>query len=292
MNIVIITGLSGSGKSTSLKAFEDIGYLSIDNFPIRLLLQFLEEVKESLEDKNIALVMDIRDKYFLKEYPEVFKSLKEKGYNFEILFLDARNDVIITRFNQTRRIHPLMKEKIKSLEEAIEKERELLGDLKEIANSIIDTSNFNVHQLRNEIFRLYKERGVHKNLILHFIGFGYKYGIPYEASFLFDVRFLPNPYFIPSLKPLSGKDKEVIDYLLNFSETLKFIEYLESFLEWLIPFYYKENRKYLTVGIGCTGGRHRSPAIIEILSQRLEEKYSDIEIVKTYRDIEKDVSHL
>ncbi|AEH23469.1 UPF0042 nucleotide-binding protein yhbJ [Thermodesulfobacterium geofontis OPF15] len=292
MNIVIITGLSGSGKSTSLKAFEDIGYLSIDNFPIRLLLQFLEEVKESLEDKNIALVMDIRDKYFLKEYPEVFKSLKEKGYNFEILFLDARNDVIITRFNQTRRIHPLMKGKIKSLEEAIEKERELLGDLKEIANSIIDTSNFNVHQLRNEIFRLYKEREAHKNLILHFIGFGYKYGIPYEASFLFDVRFLPNPYFIPSLKPLSGKDKEVIDYLLNFSETLKFIEYLESFLEWLIPFYCKENRKYLTIGIGCTGGRHRSPAIIEILSQRLEEKYSDIEIVKTYRDIEKDVSHL
>jgi UPF0042 nucleotide-binding protein len=291
MNIVIITGLSGSGKSTSLKAFEDLGYLSIDNFPIRLLLQFLEEVKESLEDKNIALVIDIRDKYFLKEYPEVFKNLKEIGYNFEILFLDARNDVIITRFNQTRRIHPLMKEKIKSLEEAIEKERELLGDLKEIANLIIDTSDFNVHQLRNEIFRLYKERGPYKNLVLHLIGFGYKYGIPYEASFLFDARFLPNPYFIPSLKPLNGKDKEVKNYLLNFSETLKFIDYLESFLEWLIPFYYKDNRQYLTIGIGCTGGRHRSPAIIEILAQRLKEKYPEIEIIKTYRDIEKDVPH-
>uniref|UniRef100_A0A7V4JPX3 RNase adapter RapZ n=1 Tax=Thermodesulfobacterium geofontis TaxID=1295609 RepID=A0A7V4JPX3_9BACT len=291
MNIVIITGLSGSGKSTSLKAFEDLGYLSIDNFPIRLLLQFLEEVKESLEDKNIALVMDIRDKYFLKEYPEVFKNLKEIGYNFELLFLDARNDVIITRFNQTRRIHPLMKEKLRSLEEAIEEERKLLGDLKEIANLIIDTSDFNVHQLRNEIFRLYKERESHKNLVLHLIGFGYKYGIPYEASFLFDARFLPNPYFIPSLKPLSGKDKEVKDYLLNFSETLKFIEYLESFLEWLIPFYYKDNRQYLTIGIGCTGGRHRSPAIIEILAQRLKEKHPEIEIVKTYRDIEKDVPH-
>lgn len=291
MNIIIITGLSGSGKSTALKAFEDFGYLSIDNFPIRLLLQFLEEVKESLEDKNIALVMDIRDKYFLKEYPEVFKNLKEKGYNFEILFLDARNDVIITRFNQTRRIHPLMKEEPRSLEFAIEKERELLSDLKEIANLIIDTSDFNVHQLRNEIFRLYKGKKSDKNLILHLIGFGYKYGIPYEASFLFDVRFLPNPYFIPSLKPLSGEDKEVKDYLLSFSETLKFIEYLESFLDWLIPFYYKDNRQYLTIGIGCTGGRHRSPAIIEILAQRLKEKYPEIEVVKTYRDIEKDASH-
>jgi len=289
MNIVIITGLSGSGKSTALKAFEDLGYLSIDNFPIRLLLQFLEEVKESLEYKNIALVMDIRDKHFLREYSEVFKKLNEKGYNFEILFLDAKDDVIITRFNQTRRMHPLMKEELKSLEKAIKKERELLGDLKEIANLIIDTSEFNVHQLRNEIFRLYKERKSDKNLILHFIGFGYKYGIPYEASFLFDVRFLPNPYFVSSLKPLSGKDEEVKNYLLKFPETLKFMDYLESFLDWLIPFYYKENRKYLTVGIGCTGGRHRSPAIIEILAQRIKEKHPEIELVKTYRDIEKDV---
>lgn len=291
MNIVIITGLSGSGKSTALKAFEDLGYLSIDNFPIRLLLQFLEEIKESLEDKHIALVMDIRDKYFLKEYQGVFKNLKERGYNFEILFLDARDDVIVTRFNQTRRIHPLMKENLEGLESAIQKERELLGDLKEIANLIIDTSDFNVHQLRNEIFRLFKERSSNKNLILHLIGFGYKYGIPNEASFLFDVRFLPNPYFVPSLKPLSGKDEEVKKYLLNFSETLKFVEYLESFLNWLIPFYYKDNRQYLTVGIGCTGGRHRSPAIIEILAQRLKEKHPEIEIVKTYRDIEKDVPH-
>ena len=289
MNIVIITGLSGSGKSTALKAFEDLGYLSIDNFPIRLFLQFLKEVEESLENKNIALVMDIRDKYFLKEYPEVFRELKKQGYNFEILFLDAKTDVIVTRFNQTRRIHPLMKEGVTGLEEAIKKEKELLVDLKEIATLIIDTSNFNVHQLRNEIFRLYKERKTLKDLILHLIAFGYKYGIPYEASFLFDVRFLPNPYFVPFLRPLSGKEEEIKKYLLNFSETLKFIECLESFLEWLIPFYYKENRQYLTVGIGCTGGRHRSPAIIEILAQRLKNKYPEIEIVTTYRDIEKDV---
>ncbi len=289
MNVIIITGLSGSGKSTALKAFEDLGYLSIDNFPVRLLLQFLEEIKESLENKNVALVMDIRDKYFLKEYSEVFKRLKEKGYNFEILFLEARDDVIITRFNQTRRIHPLMKEGIKSLEIAIKKEKELLRDLKERADLVIDTSGFNVHQLRNEIFRLYKEKKADKNLVLHLIGFGYKYGIPYEASFLFDVRFLPNPYFVPSLKSLSGRDEKIKEYLLKFSETLKFVDYLESFFEWLIPFYLKENRQYLTVGIGCTGGRHRSPAIVDILAQRLEEKYPEIEIVKTFRDIGKDV---
>ncbi|MBO8143756.1 MAG: RNase adapter RapZ [Thermodesulfobacterium sp.] len=291
MNIVIITGLSGSGKSTALKALEDLGYLSIDNFPIRLLLQFLEEVEESLENKKVALVMDIRDKYFLKEYPSVFEILKKKKYNFEILFLDARSDVIITRFNQTRRIHPLMKEGSKSLKEVIEKERELLRDLKEIADLIVDTSDFNVHQLRNEIFRLYRDRSSDRALIIHLIGFGYKYGIPSEASFLFDVRFLPNPYFVDSLKPLSGKEDTIKKYLLNFPETLKLVEYLESFLEWLIPFYYKDNKQYLTIGIGCTGGRHRSPAIIEILSQRLKEKYPEIEIVKTYRDIEKDVYH-
>ncbi len=289
MNVIIITGLSGSGKSTALKAFEDLGYLSIDNFPVRLLLQFLEEIKESFESQNIALVMDIRDKYFLKEYSEVFKRLKEKKYKFEILFLDARDDVIITRFNQTRRVHPLIKEGIKGLEDAIKKERALLGDLKEIADLVINTSEFNIHQLRNEIFRLFKERKGNRNLILHFIGFGYKYGIPYEASFLFDVRFLPNPYFVPSLKPLSGKDKEIINYLLGFPETAKFVDYLESFLDWLIPFYSRENRQYLTVGIGCTGGRHRSPAIIEILAQRLKAKHPEVEIVKTYRDIEKDV---
>lgn len=290
MNIVVITGVSGSGKSTALKAFEDLGYLSIDNFPIRLLSQFLKEIEESLENKNIALVMDIRDKNFLKEYSRVFEELK-KQYNLEILFLDAKNDVIVTRFNQTRRIHPLMKEENKSLESAIEKEKKLLKDLKEIADLIIDTSNFNIHQLRNEIFKLYKDRKVNKSLILHLIGFGYKYGIPYEASFLFDVRFLPNPYFVDSLKPLSGIDAPIKEYLLNFSETLEFLKYLESFLEWLIPFYYKEHKQYLTIGIGCTGGRHRSPAIIEILSQRLKEKYPEIEIVKTYRDIEKDVNH-
>ncbi|MEM3560937.1 MAG: RNase adapter RapZ [Nitrososphaerota archaeon] len=289
MHIVIITGLSGSGKSTALKAFEDLGYLAIDNFPIRLLIQFLKEVEESLENKKIALVIDIRDKYFLKEYPEVFEKLKKEKYSFEILFLEASTDVIVTRFNQTRRPHPLINEEISGLELAIKKEKELLFDLKELATLILDTSHFNVHQLRNEIFRLYRGRKDTKDLVIHLISFGYKYGIPYEANFLFDVRTLPNPYFIPTLKSLTGRENKVKEYLLNSFYTLKFIEYLESFLNWLIPIYLKENMRLLTIGIGCTGGRHRSPAIVEILRERLENKYSNIDIIITYRDIERDV---
>ncbi len=294
MHIVIITGLSGSGKSTALKAFEDLGYLAIDNFPIRLLIQFLKEVEESLENKKIALVIDIRDKYFLREYSEVFERFKKEKYPFEILFLDASTEVIVTRFNQTRRPHPLLKEEISSLESAINKERELLFDLKELATLILDTSHFNVHQLRNEIFRLYSRRENTKDLIIHFISFGYKYGIPYEANFLFDARILPNPYFVPEFKLLSGREKKIKEYLLNSIHTLKFIEYLESFLYWLIPLYIKENMRLLTIGIGCTGGRHRSPAIVEILVERLKNRYFNIniDIVTTYRDIEKDVSNL
>ncbi len=290
INLVIITGISGSGKSTTLKAFEDMGYLAIDNFPIRLLSLFLKEVKESLDNRDIALVMDLRDKYFLKDYPKVFQELKNKGYNYEIIFLDAQTDILITRFNQTRRIHPLIKEGITSLEEAIEKEKKLLADLKELATLFLDTSNFNIHQLRNEIFKFYRNRNLQK-LVLHLIAFGYKYGIPYEANFLFDVRVLPNPYFVPELKTLSGRDKEIKNYLLSFPETTQLLNHLENFFNWLIPFYYKEDKHYLTIGIGCTGGRHRSPAVIDFLAEKLKLKYPDIDIVVTYRDIEKDVKN-
>jgi UPF0042 nucleotide-binding protein len=291
INLVIITGISGSGKSTALKAFEDLGYLAIDNFPIRLLPQFLKEVKESLENRNIALVIDLRDRYFLKDFKEIFEKIKQQKHAFELLFLDAKTDVIITRYNQTRRIHPLMKEGVVSLQEAIEKERKLLIDLREIATFTLDTSNFNIHQLRNEIFKLYKKRKNLKDWVLHLIAFGYKYGIPAEANFLFDVRMLPNPYFVPDLKPLTGRDLKIKNYLLDFKETKEFMNYLESFFNWLIPYYYQDDKHYLTVGIGCTGGRHRSPAIADFLADKLKEKYPQLEIVVTYRDIEKDVKN-
>ncbi len=288
INLVIITGISGSGKSTALKAFEDMDYLAIDNFPIRLLFPFLKEVEESLESRNIALVMDLRDRYFLQDYKKTFEELKKRGYKFEVIFLDARTDVLITRYNQTRRLHPLIKGEATSLEEAIEKEKELFTELKEVANLFLDTSNFNIHQLRNEIFRYYKQGDPHK-FKLHLIAFGYKYGIPYEANFLFDVRVLPNPYFVPDLKTLCGRDREIKDYLLGFSETKDFLKRLQEFFSWLIPVYYKEDKYYLTIGIGCTGGRHRSPAIVDFLAESIQKEHSEVDVIVTYRDIEKDV---
>ncbi|MCS7278489.1 MAG: RNase adapter RapZ [Thermodesulfobacteriaceae bacterium] len=290
MNLIIITGVSGSGKSTALKAFEDLGFLAIDNFPVRLLLPYLEEVKESLNEAKIALVMDIRDKHFLEEYSKVFNLLRERGLNFEVLFLDAQEEVIISRYNQTKRVHPLMKEnQFNSLVEAIKEEKRLLLPLKELSNLVIDTSYFNLHQLRNEIFKFYKNRGNLGKLVIHLVAFGYKYGIPYEANYLFDVRFLPNPYFNPELKSLNGTFEKVKGFLLSFVETRQFLERFMEFIKFVLPFHIKEGRKFLVIGIGCTGGRHRSVALVEILKEEILSNLSEVEVVSSYRDIDKDV---
>lgn len=290
MNLIIITGVSGSGKSTALKAFEDLGFLAIDNFPVRLLLPYLEEITESLNEAKIALVMDIRDKHFLEEYSKVFSLLKEKGLNFEVLFLDAQEEVIISRYNQTKRVHPLMKEnQSNSLVEAIKEEKRLLLPLKELSNLVIDTSYFNLHQLRNEIFKFYKNKGNLGKLVVHLVAFGYKYGIPYDANYLFDVRFLPNPYFHPELKSLNGTFEKVKGFLLSFVETRQFLERFMEFIKFVLPFHIKEGRKFLVIGIGCTGGRHRSVALVEILKEEILSNFSDIEVVSSYRDIDKDV---
>ena len=284
---LIITGTSGAGKSSVLKILEDIGYLSVDNFPVRLLLSFLNEIDESFEHKKVALGMDIRDKHFLKEFKTSFEECLKKEYIVKILFLDARNDVIIARYNQTRRIHPLVKEGL-NLEEAINKERKLLEPIREISHIYLDTSEFNIHQLKNEILKLFGKSLNGKKMVLHILAFGYKYGIPYEANFLFDVRFLPNPYFVPELKPLSGTSPEIKNFLLKFRETEELLKKMEEFLNWIVPFYLRENHYYLTLAVGCTGGKHRSVAIAEIIKNRIEKKFPEVEVVLTLRDAGKE----
>ncbi len=233
--LVLITGESGAGKSTTLRAFEDLDYLAIDNFPIKLLFPFLEEVIQGGIAEKIALVTDLRDPSFLGEFPKIIKELKEKGIIFEIIYLYADTKVLITRFSQTRRPHPLMKE-FKDLTKAISVEKEKLSPVKELATIFIDTSYFNVHQLRHEIFKLFGREKDFNKILLHLVAFGFKYGIPYEANYIFDARVLPNPYFIPELKPLSGKDEPVKQYLLNEPTTLEFIEKISNFIKWISPF--------------------------------------------------------
>ncbi len=285
--LVIITGESGAGKSTVLKALEDLDFLAIDNFPIRLLIPFLEEIKRGESIHKVALVMDLRDPFFLGEINNVCRTLKERGYNYDLLYLSADEPALITRFSQTRRPHPMLKE-VKELRKAIELEKKQLSPLKEMATYHIDTSKFNVHQLRYEIFKIYGKRQALNTVLLHLISFGFKYGIPYEANYLFDARVLPNPYFVPELKPLTGADERVQTFLLEKSQTQAFIDLIFNFLTWAIPLHREEGRRYITCAIGCTGGRHRSPAITLILAEKFKKTFTDVEVVVTQRDVERE----
>lgn len=286
LHIVIITGESGAGKSTVLKALEDLDYLAIENFPIRLLIPFIEEIENIGTTQRLAFVIDLRDPHFLSEFSKVFSEIKKMGHFFDILYLTADTEVLIARFNQTRRPHPLMKE-LKDLRKAIIKEKEMMMPLKEHANIFLNTSQFNVHQLRHQIFTLYGKREDLDRPFLHIITFGFKYGIPSEANYIFDVRILPNPYFIPELNPLTGVDPQIREYLLKSERTEELLNSMIGYLKWVIPLHWEEGRKFIVIGIGCTGGRHRSPAIAHMLKERIREVFSDLEVVITHRDVER-----
>jgi UPF0042 nucleotide-binding protein len=283
INIVIVTGLSGSGKSTVLNVLEDLGFFCVDNLPLVLFAKFFDLCSQTTGKINKAAIgMDIREGGFFKDYPRIFSELKDSGYNFEILFIDCSDEVLVRRFSETRRSHPLSSEG--SVVKSIAKEREELAGLKSIATRVIDTTNTNVHQLKKNIKDNYSEFSSAHPMKITLLSFGYKHGIPNYADLVFDVRFLVNPYFVPELKSLTGLDKRVQDFLFNDNEISNtFIDKLFDFFNFLIPLYEKEGKMYLTVAIGCTGGEHRSVSVVDKLASLLKKGYENIIVI--HRDM-------
>jgi UPF0042 nucleotide-binding protein len=276
--IVIITGLSGSGKTVALRALEDSDFYCVDNLPIALIDSFVSEASKDREIKKIGIGIDIREKGFLSEINSVIKILRDK-YRTEILFLEAERDVLIRRFKETRRPHPLGW----NIEEAIQTEKGRLAPLREAADRIVDTSSFTPHQLRQFITSLYKIQTGKKAMTVVLISFGFKLGTPQNIDLLFDARFLPNPNFVPELKSLKGTDKAISDYVFKYQTAKAYVKKIKEFIDFLIPLYIKEGRSYLTIGIGCTGGNHRSPAIVEKLKGYIRKHPIDLSIV--HRDL-------
>ncbi len=273
--VLIVSGLSGAGKTVALRSLEDNGYFCIDNLPLTLIEAFLSTINTSSINK-VGIGIDIREKEFLQDAYRIFTSLRP-NYAIEILFLEAETDIIMRRYKETRRPHPMLSVYPEmDMENAIEKERLLLSIIKDSSDKIIDTTNYTPHQLRLLIASTYGtvETDSSKGGInISVISFGHKYGTPQNPDILFDVRFLPNPYFIPELKPLKGTDSIISDFVLGNEETREFLSHVENFLDFLVPQYIKEGRKYLVIGIGCTGGRHRSPAIAEHLAGHIKKRH-------------------
>ena len=283
IRIFIINGLSGSGKSTAMAALEDAGFYCVDNMPVDLLPKFLELPMERYSKiAGIALVMDLREKGFLDKYQSIFAELKQKGYNFEILFLEAAEEILVQRYSTTRRQHPLSLGK--SLLEGIRAEKGQLKDLRTAADLVMNTSGFNVHELKSKILALIQSSKKLVPMRINVLSFGFKYGIPYDADLIMDVRFLVNPYFIPELKELDGETSEIKAFVLEHPETRAFLEKYLELLDYLIPLYEKEGKAYLTIALGCTGGRHRSVAIAGAIFEHIRAMGETVEINHRDRD--------
>lgn len=284
MRIIVITGMSGSGKSTAVRALEDEGYYCIDNLPVRLFKRFVDLIGKSGETfKGIVLVADIRGREFFKGYESAFHKITGTGHTVEIFFFDALDDILVRRFSETRRRHPADEQC--SVSEAIRIERDRLAGLRQMATRVIDTSEFTVHQLKEFILRIVRGEEKENQLVVEVQSFGFKYGVPLESSIVMDVRFLPNPFFVPELKDGSGLDDAVRDYVLDTVATAQFLDYFFPLLDMLLPAHRQEGKSYLTISIGCTGGRHRSVAIAEATGMHLKESWPSVRVI--HRDIEK-----
>lgn len=277
MDLVVVTGMSGSGKGTVLKAFEDLGFFCIDNLPVPLIPKFVEGISVSGgEIKRAALVIDVRAGERLRELEHVIGELRKGAFRLSVLFLEARDDVLVRRFSETRRPHPLSGER--PLREAIRMERRRLRILRELADYTIDTSDTTVHEVRAKVMDRFRKRPQSARLSINLLSFGYKHGIPLEADLLFDARFLPNPFFVPRIKDFSGRDPKVRRYLRSFPETKEFVKRVGDLLKYLLPNYLKEGKSYLTVAVGCTGGRHRSVFVVEELAKLLKNRNRAIHV--------------
>ncbi|MCI7040706.1 MAG: RNase adapter RapZ [Lachnospiraceae bacterium] len=271
MRFVIVTGMSGGGKSTALRMLEDVGFYCVDNLPVPLIEKFVELIAmPNSEVGKVALGLDVRADQPFEDAQKVLEKLKENGYSFEILFMEASDQVLLKRYKETRRMHPLSPDG--RVEDGILKERKILQDIRSKADYVIDTSKLLTRELKEEIDRIFVKNEEYNSLMITILSFGFKHGIPADADLVFDVRFLPNPFYIDELKYKTGNDKEVQDYVMSFPEAETFIDKLCDMLSFLIPNYVKEGKYQLVIGIGCTGGKHRSVTLANRLYSRLKNK--------------------
>ena len=284
LEIIIVTGLSGSGKSVAIRALEDNGFFCIDNLPAPLIPKFIDLcVGYSEGITRIALGVDLRAGQFLQSLPQVLSDMRNAGHHVQMIFFDASDEVLLRRFSETRRPHPLAGEE--PIQEGISRERKALEAMRELVDKVIDTSDLNVHELKREMEERFCQAPYSRTMNVFLTSFGYKYGIPHDTDMIFDVRFLPNPYFVSELRAHDGLKREVEEYVLKNDETRTFLDRLYSLLEFTLPLYEREGKSSLTVALGCTGGRHRSVVLVEALHKRLAAGKFRIHV--KHRDIEK-----
>ncbi|MGB6973383.1 MAG: RNase adapter RapZ [Terracidiphilus sp.] len=278
--LVIVTGISGSGKASALKAFEDLGYHAVDNLPLELLPEFAGLVGRSAEFEHAAIVVDVREGQTLDRLPEILKQVRQV-LPTRVVFLDAQDAVLVRRYSETRRPHPLRKSE--TVERSIVEERQLLDPIRNVADTLVDTSNFNVHELRAHIQSHFGQGEKSRRLLVSCLSFGFKNGVPLDADMVFDVRFLPNPHFVPEFRKKTGKDPRVAAYVRGFPQTEEFLGKVTDLMLYLLPRYVEEGKSYLTVAFGCTGGQHRSVMMVEEMKKRL--KKAGYQVKAIHRDI-------
>lgn len=283
IRLVVLSGPSGSGKSTAIKALEDMGFFCVDNMPVSLLPTFMELLARTGEITRVAAVVDVREGEFLKDFTGTLAEVRRAGYKVEILYLEASDDSLVRRFSETRRRHPIaaMERPI----DGIRIERELLNELKDNADKVVDTTYFTVHQLRDLIKEYFSGPLTFEKLTVNMVSFGFRYGVPVDADLVIDTRFLPNPFFVDSLRWHDGLDEDVKEFVMSREETKGFMARFEALINYLIPLYWKEGKSYLTIAVGCTGGKHRSVAVTEALASG---QFPEMVVVKKrHRDIQK-----